>query len=86
MSVQAEAQMVSVQEDAFLNSSSNVIGTLNLGEKKNDKEKVNSVLNIIDDTILNRDKRSLNEPTTIRKNGITIGKNNTTSQALARVS
>ena len=38
MSVQAEAQMVSVQEDVFLNSSSNVIGTLNLGEKKNDKE------------------------------------------------
>ena len=34
MSVQAEAQMVSVQEDVFLNSSSNVIGTLNLGEKK----------------------------------------------------
>ena len=49
-------------------------------------KKVNSVLNIIDDTILNRDKRSLNEPTTIRKNGIRIGKNNTTSQALARVS
>ena len=47
MSVQAEAQMVSVQEDVFLNSSSNVIGTLNLGEKKNDKES-NELVNMVE--------------------------------------
>ena len=39
-----------------------------------------------DDIILRRVKRSFNEPTTIRKNGIRIGKNNTIIQVLASVS
>ena len=51
-------------------------------------EKVNSVSNVVDDTILNRDARSLNEPTIIGKNDISNGKNNSNinSQVFARVS
>ena len=51
-------------------------------------EEVDSVSNGIDDTILNRDYRSLNEPTTIGKNDISNGKNssNINSQVFARVS
>ena len=50
-------------------------------------EEVNSVSNVIDDTILNRDERSLNEPTTIGKNDISKGKENSNiSQVFARVS
>ena len=51
-------------------------------------EEVDSVSNGIDVTILNRDARSLNEPTTIRKNDISNGKNssNINSQVLAMVS
>ena len=51
-------------------------------------EEVDSVSNGIDNTILNRDARSLNEPTTIGKNNISNGKNssNINSQVFARVS
>ena len=51
-------------------------------------EEVDSVSNGIDDTILNRDARSLNEPTTIGKNDISNGKNssNINSEVLAMVS
>ena len=38
-------------------------------------EEVNSVSNVIDDTVLNRDEKTLNEPTTIGKNDISNGKN-----------
>ena len=38
-------------------------------------EEFDSVSNGIDDTILNRDARSLNEPTTIGNNNISNGKN-----------
>ena len=38
-------------------------------------EEVNSVSNVIDYTILNRDEKALNEPTTIGKNDISNGKN-----------
>ena len=51
-------------------------------------EEVDCVSNGIDDTVLNRDARSLNEPITIGKNDISNGKNssNVNSQAFARVS
>ena len=51
-------------------------------------EGLNSVSKVIDDTTLNRDGRSLNEPTTIGKNYISNGKNNSNinSQVFARVS
>ena len=51
-------------------------------------EEVDSVSNGIDNTILNRDARSLNEPTAIGKNNISNGKNssNINSQVFARVS
>ena len=51
-------------------------------------EEVGSVSNGIHDTILNRDARSLNEPTTIGKNDISNGTNssNINSQVFARVS
>ena len=50
-------------------------------------EEVNSVSNVIDDIILNRDERSLNEPTTIGRNDISNGKNNSNiSQVFARIS
>ena len=56
-------------------------------DSNNVAEEVNSVSNVIDDTILNRDERSLNEPTTIGKNDISNGKNNSNiSQGFARVS
>ena len=50
--------------------------------------KTNSVLNGIDNAILNRDDRSLNEPSIIGKNDISNGKNNSNinSQVFARVS
>ena len=50
--------------------------------------KTNSVLNGIDNAILNRDDRSLNEPTIIGKNDISNGKNNSNinSRVFARVS
>ena len=97
VSVQAETQMVPSQRDAFLNSSSNTISTLSLGEKMDNEsneivdrteaadkttdsnnvlEKVNSVSDVVDDAILNRDKKSLNEPTIIGKNKIGNCKNN----------
>ena len=48
---------------------------------------VNSVSNVIDDTILNRDERLLNEPAAIGKYDISDGKNNSNiSQVFARVS
>ena len=51
-------------------------------------EKVDSASNEIDDTILNRYARSLNEPTTVGKNDISNGKNssNINSQVFAEVS
>ena len=51
-------------------------------------EKVDSASNEIDDTILNRYARSLNEPTTVGKNDISNGKNssNINSQVFAGVS
>ena len=51
-------------------------------------EKVDSASNGIDDTILNRYSRSLNEPTTVGKNDISNNKNssNINSQVFARVS
>ena len=51
-------------------------------------KEVNSASNVIDDTILNRDERSLNETTTVVKNYISNGKNNSNinSQVFARVS
>ena len=51
-------------------------------------EEVDNVSIGIDDTILNRDAISLNEPTTIGKNDISHGKNssNINSQVFARVS
>ena len=51
-------------------------------------EEVDCVSNGIDDTVLNRDARSLNEPITIGKNDISNGKNssNVNSQTFARVS
>ena len=51
-------------------------------------EEFDSVSNGIDDTILNRDARSLNEPTKIGKNDISNGKNSSNinnSQVFARV-
>ena len=109
LSVQAGTQMVPSQRDAFLNSSSNAMNTLSLGEKMDNEsnemvdrteatgkttdsnnvvEKVNSVSNVVDDTILNRDERSLNEPTIIGKNDISNGRKNTNinSQVFARLS
>ena len=109
VSVQAETQMVPSERDAFLNSSSNLMNTLSLGEKMDNKsnemvdrteaagkttdsnnvvEKVNSVSNVVDDTILNRDERSLNEATIIGKNDISNSKNNgsVNSQVFAKVS
>ena len=38
-------------------------------------EEVNSVSNVIEDTILNRDEKALNESTAIGKNDISNGKN-----------
>ena len=57
-------------------------------DSNNVVEKFNSVSNVADDTILNRDERSLNEPTIIGKNDISNGKNNSNinSQVFARVS
>ena len=51
-------------------------------------EEVNSVSNVIDDTVLNRDERSLREPTIIGKNDISNGKNNSNinSQVFASIS
>ena len=51
-------------------------------------EEVDSVSNGIDDTILNRDYRSLNEPTTIGKNDISNSQNssNINSQVFPSVS
>ena len=51
-------------------------------------EEVDNVSIGIDDTILNRDARSLNEPATIGKNDISHGKNssNINSRVFARVS
>ena len=51
-------------------------------------EEVDSVSNGIDDTILNRDYRSLNEPTTIGKNDISNSQNssNINSQVFPTVS
>ena len=51
-------------------------------------KEVNSASNVIDDTILNRDERSLNETTTVVKNYISNGENNSNinSQVFARVS
>ena len=51
-------------------------------------EEFNSVSNVIGDRILNRDERSFNEPTTIGKNDIGNGKNNSNinSQVFARAS
>ena len=51
-------------------------------------EEVDSVSNGNDDAVLNRDVRSLNEPTTIGKNDISNGRNNSNinSQVFARVS
>ena len=37
-------------------------------------EEFNSVSNVINDKIVNKDKRSLNEPTKVDKNGIRGGK------------
>ena len=109
VSVQAEKQMVPSQRDALLDSSSNAMNNLSLGEKMDNEsnemvnrteatgkttdsnnvvEKFNSVSNVVDDTIRNRDERSLNEPTIIGKNDISNGKNNSNinSQVFARVS
>ena len=57
-------------------------------DSNNVVEKFNSVSNVADDTILNRDERSLNEPAIIGKNDISNGKNNSNinSQAFAWVS
>ena len=57
-------------------------------DSNNVVEKVNSVSNVVDDTILSRDERSLNEPTIIGKNDISNGKNNDNinSEVFARVS
>ena len=108
VSAQVEAEMVPSRRDVFLNSSSDVMNTLSLGEKMDNEsnemvdrteaagkpidfnnvvEEVNSVSNVIDDAILNRDERSLNEPATIGKNDISNGKNSSNiNQVFARVS
>ena len=48
-------------------------------------EEVNSVSNVTDGTILNRDNRSLNESKKVGENDIRICKNKTNNQVLARV-
>ena len=57
-------------------------------DSNNAVEEVNKVSNVIDDTVLNRDERSLREPTIIGKNDISNGKNNSNinSQVFARIS
>ena len=57
-------------------------------DSNNVVEEVNSVSNVVDDTILNRDETSLNEPTIIGKNDISNDKSKTNinSQVFARVS
>ena len=57
-------------------------------DSNNVVEEVNSVSNVVDDTILNRDETSLNEPTIIGKNDISNdkSKSNINSQVFARVS
>ena len=50
-------------------------------------EEVNSISNVINDKILSRDERSLNEPTAVGMNDMCNGKNNSNvkSQVFARV-
>ena len=45
-------------------------------------DEINSVSNGIDDTVLKRDERSLNEPTRIGKNDVSKGKNNSNFNSL----
>ena len=48
----------------------------------NAMEEINSVSNGIDDTILKKDERSLNEPTRIGKNDVSKSKNNSNFNSL----